>query len=61
MQLSFDGEKYGHTLVITKKDSKIDLSKIYIASHTFDSFNKAILSYYFTKIRCIHIIGVREY
>ena len=58
-QLSFDGEKYGHTLVITKIESKFDLNRIYISSHTLDSFNKRISEYNFINIRFIHIEKVR--
>lgn len=61
VQLSFDGEKYAHSLIIVKKEDMTDLKKISIASHTFDTFNKKISEYNFKKIRFIHIIGVREY
>ena len=60
-QLSFDGNKFEHTLVIVNIENKLALSKIKIASHTFDSFNKAISEYLFQKIRFIHILGVRIY
>lgn len=54
-QLSFDGEQYSHTLVIVNIENKFTLRGIKIASHTFDSFNKAISEYNFQKIRFIHI------
>lgn len=60
-QLSFDGTKYGHSLIITDIKNKIDLGNIFIASHTLDSFNKKISSYNFKQIRFIHIEGVRKY
>lgn len=60
VQLSFDGEKFTHSLVITKIYDKLDLNRIYIASHTFDSFNKKISEYNFKKIRFIHIEKVRK-
>ena len=60
-QLSFDGNKFEHTLVIVNIENKFTLSKIKIASHTFDSLNKAISEYLFQKIRFIHILGVRIY
>lgn len=59
-QLSFDGKNFSHTLVITKIEDKTDLSKIFISSHTFDSFNKKISEYEFKKIRFIHIDKVRR-
>ena len=54
-QLSFDGIKFGHTLVIVNIENKFTLQDIKIASHTFDSFNKPISEYSFQKIRWIHI------
>lgn len=58
-QLSFDGNGFMHTLVITKIENRVDLDKILISSHTFDSFNKKISEYNFKKIRFIHINNVR--
>jgi len=60
-QLSFDGKSFGHTLVITKIQNKLDLNEIFISSHTYDSFNKRITEYNFEKIRFIHIENVRKY
>ena len=60
-QLSFDGNQFGHTLVIVKIENKFTLQGIKIASHTLDSFNKPISEYSFRKIRFIHIEGVRKY
>ncbi len=59
-QLSFDGQKFEHTLVITKIENKFSLKGIKIACHTLDAFNKAIAEYSFQKIRWIHIerVGV---
>lgn len=55
VQLSFDGRQFGHTLVIVAIENKYTLSGIKIASHTFDSFNKAISEYNFQQIRWLHI------
>lgn len=54
-QLSFDGEEFGHTLVIVKIENKFTLSGIKIASHTLDSYEKPISEYSFVKIRWLHI------
>ncbi|MCI8384644.1 MAG: amidase domain-containing protein [Clostridia bacterium] len=54
-QLSFDGERFEHTLVIIKIENKFTLRGIKIASHTFDSINKPISEYQFQKIRWLHI------
>lgn len=60
-QLSFDGNKFSHSLVIVNIQDKTDLNQIFISSHTFDSFNKRISEYNFEKIRFIHIDKVRKY
>ena len=60
-QLSFDGNKFSHSLVIVKILDKTDLNQILISSHTFDSFNKRISEYNFEKIRFIHIDKIRKY
>lgn len=60
VQLSFDGEQFGHTLVIVNIENKFTLRGIKIASHTFDSFDKAISEYQFQKIRFIHIERVGD-
>lgn len=59
-QLSFNGNSFGHTLLITKIVNKSALNQIFISSHTFDSFNKRISEYDFEKIRFVHIEGVRK-
>lgn len=59
-QLSFNGLKYEHSLIITTIKNLYDLNEIKIASHTFDSFDKPISEYSFKKIRFIHIEGVRK-
>lgn len=59
-QLSFNGKSFGHTLVITKIQNRIDLNEILISSHTFDSFNKRISEYNFEKIRFVHIVNARK-
>lgn len=59
-QISFDGNTYAHTLVIVKKESST-LDGIFIASHTFNSYNRKISSYQLEKIRFIHINKVLTY
>lgn len=57
VQLSFDGRKFVHSCVIVNIENKFTLQEIKIASHTFDSFNKAVSEYDFQKIRWLHIIS----
>lgn len=59
VQISFDGEKFEHSVVIVDIEDKFDMNKIYIASHTYDSFYKALSEYDYDKLRFIHIDGVR--
>lgn len=58
-QLSFSGQKFEHSLLIVNISDINDLSQIYIASHTLDSYNKPISKYNFEKIRFIHIKNVK--
>lgn len=58
-QISFDGIKFAHSLVIIKIGKNPTLENILIAAHTFDTLNKQISGYNFKKIRFIHIDGVR--
>lgn len=60
IQLSFDGVKYSHSLIVTNIKKLYDLSEIKIASHTFDSYDKPISEYICKKIRFVHIEGVRK-
>lgn len=57
IQLSFDGVKFSHTLVVIKKQNITD--EILVATHTFDSYGRTLKSYKYQKIRYIHIEGVR--
>lgn len=58
-QISFDGQKYAHSLVIVNIKEPISLENILIASHTYDSYNKPISNYNFMKVRFVHIEKIR--
>lgn len=60
-QLSFNGQKFEHTLIIVNIENYFSLAGIKIASHTYDNYNKPISEYSFQKIRFVHIEGVRKY
>lgn len=51
VQLSFDGHKFGHSLIVV---SNID-DKILVATHTFDCYNRNLDTYSFVKARFIKI------
>ena len=53
IQLSFDGIRYGHSLVVIKSGGSLD--KTLIATHTFDTFGKKVSDYSYEKLRCVHI------
>ena len=59
IQLSFDGIRYMHSLIITKIEIIDNRKHIFIASHTDDSYNRDIETYGYTKARGIRIEGVR--
>lgn len=57
-QLSFSKNIFEHSLFIIDIKDVQDLNKIYIATHTYDTLNKKIGEYSFSKIRFIHINDV---
>ncbi len=61
VQLSFDGVKFGHTLILVNKQKPDNLSNTFVATHTFDSYGRSIVSYNFKKIRYIHIVGAKTW
>lgn len=61
IQLSFDGIKFGHTLIIVNIGDILTLDNIYTASHTYDSYNRRVSSYKFKDIRFIQIKGVKKW
>lgn len=60
IQLSFNQENFGHSLVIVEKLEN-SLDKIFVATHTFDSYGRKVSSYNYVKIRFLHIEGIRKW
>lgn len=58
-QISFDGIKFAHSLLIVKAE-KDNLEESQVSTHTFDSYGRKISSYNFKKIRFMHIQGIRN-
>ena len=56
VQLGDDSGKFYHTPVVVGFSGGVPL----VAAHTYDAFNKPLSSYSFERLRCIHILGVRE-
>lgn len=59
IQLSFDGEKFSHTLIVTSTGMFPSSENILIASHSYDSFDRPLNTYYYIEARLIHILGAR--
>lgn len=57
VQLSFDGLKFGHTLIVVN----VVNDRIFVATHTFDSYNRDLDTYSFIKARFIKINGFRTW
>lgn len=59
IQLSFDGKKFTHALVITKIFLFPTPENILIACHSYDSLDRRLNTYGYKKARLIHILGSR--
>ena len=60
-QLSFDGITFTHSVVVVNIGDTRTLDKIFVASHTYDSYNKRISTYISEKIKFIHIEKVYKW
>lgn len=60
IQLSFNGNTFGHSLIIVEKLAN-NLDNIFIATHTFDTYMRKVSSYDYVKIRFLHIEGIRKW
>ena len=54
IQLSFDGIKYSHSLVVVQSGNSVE--NTLIAAHTFDTFGRRVSSYGYEEYRCVHLI-----
>jgi hypothetical protein len=52
IQLSFDGTKFGHSLLVVQSGSDPK-----IATHSMDSLDRPLSSYIYAKARGLHITG----
>ncbi len=59
IQLSFNGEQFQHTPVVVKTGNPPSINNILVAAHTYNRDNYPLTQYNWSKIRFIHIIGVR--
>ena len=58
IQLKFDADNYGHSLLVVSAGKMTRLRDIKVATHTMDADNRPLSSYTFSEMRCIHIEGV---
>lgn len=56
VQLGRETGNFYHTPVVVR----IQNGQIFVAAHTYDAFDKPLSSYYFERIRGIHILGVNQ-
>ena len=61
VQLSFDGDEWVHSLFIVSIDGAFATPEsTRIACHTYDSDNRLLSTYWYQRMRAIHIEGIRE-
>lgn len=53
IQLSFDGIKFSHSLIVVQNGGSAN--DTLIAAHTYDVFGKRVADYNYAKYRCVHI------
>ena len=51
-----NGDGFYHTPIVTGFAG----ARVLVSAHTFDALDRPLDTYYFERIRCIHILGVRE-
>jgi hypothetical protein len=59
VQLSFDGNRFGHSLLVVKTDRSGGPEGVFIATHTYDWDYRPLDSYVYQTLRCLCIKGVR--
>ena len=55
IQLSSNGARFSHSLIVVGIGNVNYLSDIYIATHTYDAYFRPVSTYDFQKIRFVHI------
>lgn len=61
IQLLFDGKTYQHSLLVVAAGAVPDAHNILVASHTDNVDNNPLSSYSYSRIRYLHIVGVRQW
>lgn len=58
IQLSSDGQKFTHSLIVVGIGNVNYLSDILVATHTYDALGRSVATYDFEKIRFVHVENV---
>ncbi|MCC8075348.1 MAG: amidase domain-containing protein [Clostridiales bacterium] len=58
VQLSFDGERFAHTVIIVSVSHPARLETTLVAAHSDDADNRPLSMYPAQKLRFLHILGV---
>ena len=61
IQLSFDGQKFTHSLIVVDTYNQNGYKRVFVATHTEDSYYRELLTYKFDKIRFIKIDAIRSW
>ena len=56
VQLGDSEGRFYHTPVVVGFSGRVPL----VAAHTYDVYNKPLSGYVFSRLRCLHIVGIRE-
>ena len=56
-QFASDKGRYSHSQVIVSVGKQPSLDNILVCTHTYDSLDRALSTYEYTKMRFIHILG----
>lgn len=59
IQLGNQGKGWHHTLLVLQTGERYE--DVLIATHTIDSYNRALSTYQFSMIRFLHIAGIRTW
>jgi len=60
LQLSFDSERFTHTLVVVNARGAGDPEDILLAAHSQDADNRPLSTYDYRAARALHIVGVNK-
>ena len=59
VQLSFDGEKFSHSLFVLAADYPQSAGEIRVAAHSTPALNRLLSTYNYSTARYLHMLGVR--